>query len=227
MPQVGYGVATPSYSGALRCSILLTVLDLNSEFPKGKRPQLGGRALGPSSHRTPSGGNASGIRNKRSQGSNSVCAVSDYKPEKSPLSTTRNGTRRFWAPGFERTAQHATRSATFDFAAVMASSAAAAQAPPTPATPAAQTAPPAAAGNAAGCAPTQSMPQQGTIAPQGTTAADPRAEPLGDKLARSDGVLCPPTGVDPEIRAPTPETGNMPVIPPPGSPGGDPTIRPK
>jgi hypothetical protein len=67
------------------------------------------------------------------------------------------------------------------------------------------------------------MPQQGTIAPQGTTAT----EPLGDKLARSDGVLCPPTGVDPEIRAPTPETGNTPVIPPPGSPGGDPTIRPK
>jgi hypothetical protein len=72
------------------------------------------------------------------------------------------------------------------------------------------------------------MPQQGTIALQGTTTTDPRAEPLSDKLARSDGVLCPPTGVDPEIRAPTPETGsNMPVIPPPGSPGGDPTIRPK
>jgi hypothetical protein len=60
--------------------------------------------------------------------------------------------------------------------------------------------------------------------PQGTTATDPRAEPLSDKLARSDGVLCPPTEVD---RAPTPKTGNMPVIPPPGSPGGDPTIRPK
>jgi hypothetical protein len=55
------------------------------------------------------------------------------------------------------------------------------------------------------------MPQQGTIAPQGTTTTDPRAETLGDKLARSDGVLCPPTGVDPEIRAPTSETGNMPV----------------
>ena len=54
-----------------------------------------------------------------------------------------------------------------------------------------------------------------------------RAEPLSDKLARSDGVLCPPAGIDPEIRAPTPETGNTPVIPPPGSPGGDPTVRPK
>ena len=50
---------------------------------------------------------------------------------------------------------------------------------------------------------------------------------FGDKLARSDGVLCPPAGVDPAIRAPTPDAGNMPVIPPPGSPGGDPTIRPK
>jgi hypothetical protein len=110
-------------------------------------------------------------------------------------------------------------------AALMASSAATAQAPPMPKTPPAQTAPPA---PATGCAPTQSMPQQGTIAPQGTTTAtDPRAEPLSDKLAKSDGVLCPPTGVDPEIRAPTPEMGNMPVIPPPGSPGGDPTIRPK
>src|ERR1700733_10568183 len=87
-------------------------------------------------------------------------------------------------------------------AALTASSAATSQAPPTPATPPAQTAPPAPARNATGCAPTQSMPQQGTIAPQGTTATDPRAEPLGDKLAKSDGVLCPPTGVDPEIRAP-------------------------
>jgi hypothetical protein len=52
-------------------------------------------------------------------------------------------------------------------------------------------------------------------------------EPLGDKLARSDGTLCPPSGVDPEIRAPTPEGGKMPVIPPPGSPGGDPAVRPK
>ena len=62
--------------------------------------------------------------------------------------------------------------------------------------------------------------------PDGTTTGQ-RAEPLGDKLARSDGVLCPPAGVDPEMRAPTPDTGKTPVIPPPGSPGGDPTIRPK
>jgi len=98
-----------------------------------------------------------------------------------------------------------------------------AQAPPAPATPPAQTAPPAPAN---GCTPMQPVPSQGTGAPAGETTGQ-RAEPLGDKLAKSDGVLCPPAGVDPEIRAPTPEGGNMPVIPPPGSPGGNPGIRPK
>ena len=99
-----------------------------------------------------------------------------------------------------------------------------AQAPPAPATPPAPTAPPAVA-RATDCAPTQPVPRRGTVAPEGTTTGQ-RAEPLGDKLARSDGVLCPPPGVDPEIRAPTPDAGNTPVIPPPGSPGGDPTVRP-
>ena len=50
---------------------------------------------------------------------------------------------------------------------------------------------------------------------------------LSDKLARSDGVICPPERVDPEIRQRAPPGGNMPVIPPPGSPGGDPSVRPK
>src|SRR5882757_9644819 len=106
---------------------------------------------------------------------------------------------------------------------IAASGAAFAQAPPTPTTPPAQTAtPPVRVNN---CTPTQSTPQ-GDIAPQGTTTGQ-RAEPLGDKLAKSDGVLCPPAGVDPQMHAPTPDAGNTPVIPPPGSPGGDPTIRPK
>jgi hypothetical protein len=108
---------------------------------------------------------------------------------------------------------------------IAVSGVAGAQAPPAPATQPAQTAPPASA-RAANCTPMQPTPQQGTVAPEGTTIGQ-RAEPLGDKLARSDGVLCPPAGVDPEIRAPTPDAGNTPVIPPPGSPGGDPTVRPK
>ena len=106
---------------------------------------------------------------------------------------------------------------------LMATGPAMAQAPPTPATPPAQTAPPASANN---CGPVRPVPPRGTVSPGGSTTGE-RTEPLGDKLARSDGVLCPPAGVDPEIRAPTPDTGNTPVIPPPGSPGGDPTVRPK
>jgi hypothetical protein len=105
-----------------------------------------------------------------------------------------------------------------------ASGVAGAQAPPAPATPPARTAPPA-PDRAIGCAPTQSTPQGG-IAPKGITTGQSQ-EPLGDRLAKSDGVLCPPAGVDPAMRAPTPETGNTPVIPPPGSPGGDPSVRPK
>jgi hypothetical protein len=104
-----------------------------------------------------------------------------------------------------------------------ASGVAGAQSPPTRATPPAQTAPPAPADN---CTPMQPVLPRGTIAPEGSTTGQ-RAEPLGDKLAKSNGVLCPPAGVDPEIRAPTPDTGNTPVIPPPGSPGGDPSVRPK
>jgi hypothetical protein len=61
----------------------------------------------------------------------------------------------------------------------------------------------------------------------GTVGENGQKERLSDKLARSDGVICPPEGVDPEIKAPTPDTGKMPVIPPPGSPGGDPNVRPK
>jgi hypothetical protein len=100
-----------------------------------------------------------------------------------------------------------------------------AQAPPAPTTPPAQTAPPAPA-RSNNCSPMQQPAHPGTSMPEGTTTGQ-RTEPLGDKLAKSDGVLCPPAGIDPEIRAPTPEGGNTPVIPPPGSPGGDPSVRPK
>lgn len=73
------------------------------------------------------------------------------------------------------------------------------------------------------------MSQKDTGTKDGATGATvgQSNEALGDKLAKSDGTLCPPAGVDPEIRAPTPDTGKMPVIPPPGSPGGDPSVRPK
>jgi hypothetical protein len=50
---------------------------------------------------------------------------------------------------------------------------------------------------------------------------------LSNQLARSGGVICPPANLDAEIKAPTPEGGKTPIIPPPGSPGGNPDIQPK
>jgi hypothetical protein len=50
---------------------------------------------------------------------------------------------------------------------------------------------------------------------------------LSDRLARSGGVICPPSQGDPGIKAPTPPGGPMLVIPPPGGPGGDPDVQPK
>jgi hypothetical protein len=50
---------------------------------------------------------------------------------------------------------------------------------------------------------------------------------LSDQLSQSKGVICPPTGVDPGISVPPTGGGRTPVIPPPGTPGGDPGIQPK
>ncbi|TCT02914.1 hypothetical protein [Aquabacter spiritensis] len=52
-------------------------------------------------------------------------------------------------------------------------------------------------------------------------------ETLSDQLERHEGVIPPARNLDPELSHPAPATGTMPVIPPPGSPGGDPTIQPK
>ena len=97
-----------------------------------------------------------------------------------------------------------------------------AQSPPTP-----NTVPPA-TGNTVrdpkACAPSQQVnPSQ----PGSTTGQAQPSQNLSDKLAQTDGVLCPPAGMDPDIHAPAPDVGTMPVIPPPGSPGGDPNVRPK
>jgi hypothetical protein len=60
------------------------------------------------------------------------------------------------------------------------------------------------------------------------TVGGPSTGNLSDRLADSRGVICPPAGVDPDIHAKPPEEdGKLKVIPPPGSPGGDPNVRPK
>jgi hypothetical protein len=50
---------------------------------------------------------------------------------------------------------------------------------------------------------------------------------LSDRLADSKGIICPPAGVDRDINVPPPGGGELKVIPPPGSPGGNPNVQPK
>ena len=52
---------------------------------------------------------------------------------------------------------------------------------------------------------------------------------LSHQLSRSGGVIQPPANLDPGLTQPAPDLGphSMPVIPPPGTPGGNPDIKPK
>ncbi len=62
------------------------------------------------------------------------------------------------------------------------------------------------------------------------TAGDTKPdESLSKKLDKNDGVLTPPHNVDPGIHQPAPgHVGDdMPVIVPPGEPGGDQSVQPK
>lgn len=61
-----------------------------------------------------------------------------------------------------------------------------------------------------------------------TPAVPPASGTLSSDLNRSGGVITPPAGIDPEIKQSPPATGStMPIIPPPGTPGGNPTVKPK
>src|SRR5690242_9917286 len=95
-----------------------------------------------------------------------------------------------------------------------------AQSPPTPKTP---VAPQAEKVDPNGCA---NPGTRATVGQGGDIQLNtPPGRNLSDQLARSGGVICPPRHVDTEIHAPTPPGGAMQVIPPPGSPGGDPTVK--
>jgi hypothetical protein len=79
---------------------------------------------------------------------------------------------------------------------------------------------------ATNCTPTQTDPQQGTLSPERAPSGR-NSEPLSDRLARSDGVLCPPGGIDTEMRVPAPDAGTTPVLPPPGNSTTDQSVPPK
>jgi hypothetical protein len=76
--------------------------------------------------------------------------------------------------------------------------------------------------------PNAPSPPPEQIAPGGKGV--PAGKPtLSDRLAQQQGTLRPPNGVDPGMRVdpPAQTRGTMPVIPPPGSPGGNSQVVPK
>jgi hypothetical protein len=79
--------------------------------------------------------------------------------------------------------------------------------------------------------------QAATPAPESAPAQKPGEStdmksddvPLSKKLNENEGVLKPPHGIDPEMQQQPPANAGdkMPVIVPPGEPGGDQNIQPK
>jgi hypothetical protein len=59
-------------------------------------------------------------------------------------------------------------------------------------------------------------------------AGQQRGQSLSERLDQSGGVIHPPGNIDSGMQVRPPATGDkMPVVPAPGSPGGDPTVKPK
>jgi hypothetical protein len=79
---------------------------------------------------------------------------------------------------------------------------------------------------------TNPTPAPGTSSPNTPATPDAQQKPgnnsLSEKLDKNEGVLKPPGGIDPEMRVPPEKTHDkMPVIIPPGEPGGDQSVQPK
>jgi hypothetical protein len=70
----------------------------------------------------------------------------------------------------------------------------------------------------------QSIPSPGQVEP-----CDPSAKPLSGQSGCKSGVIRPPVTGDRGVVKPPDNAGAMPmpVIPPPGSPGGDQNVQPK
>lgn len=72
------------------------------------------------------------------------------------------------------------------------------------------------------------QPQQATPITPGNGARPDSGTDLSRELARSHGVIAPPQTNDPAVKPP-PDTdkSSMPVVPPPGTPGGRQDLQPK
>lgn len=88
-------------------------------------------------------------------------------------------------------------------------------------------APPQAPGAASPAAPSETP----TTKPEAGASSNAQSSdaPLSKKLEEGEGVIKPPHGIDPEMHKAAPaNTGDkMPVIVPPGEPGGDQSVQPK
>ena len=82
-----------------------------------------------------------------------------------------------------------------------------------------------------GLAAAQSEPVQPPAdpAPAGDRIEVPGSGSLSERLEATEGVIEPPAPMVDEgiVQEPPPTGSRMPVIPPPGTPGGDETIRPQ
>ena len=79
-------------------------------------------------------------------------------------------------------------------------------------------------------APASTLQKPQADTPKQSSSLPSTGETLSERLHSSDGVIKPPSGIDPGMHVAPRDlnTGsNMPVIPPPGSPGGDQSVRPK
>ena len=76
--------------------------------------------------------------------------------------------------------------------------------------------------------PPDTLPRQEN--PPSPPTETPSTETLSDRLKRNNGVLVPPAAMMDEkihVPAPVPNPNTTPVIPPPGSSGGDPDVQPR
>jgi hypothetical protein len=75
--------------------------------------------------------------------------------------------------------------------------------------------------------PSEPRTERSPLQDPGSTGSTCPGGSLSDRLRRCDGVIRPPNDLNPDNTIEPPDTGRTPVIPPPGSPGGDQRMDPK
>ena len=63
--------------------------------------------------------------------------------------------------------------------------------------------------------------------PRSTGSTSPPRETLSERLENTEGVIRPPADIAPDMAIRPRDPGTTRIIPPPGSPGGNPDVQPK